>query len=88
MSTQLSELLKDTGGMTPRDFAGSLGISPVSMNRMLSGRIETPPGVIGDAIQLLEDIDYVGALLTEKPELGLQNISYKVFKLLLDTPNL
>jgi len=72
----------DESGMSLSDFAYALGMRPTSLERMVKGLILTPDGVIADAMQILADIDYVDALVEAKPEI--MNISYKVFKLVLD----
>lgn len=68
--------------MSVKDFSYALGVRHTSIERMLRGDIFTPPGVISDAHQVLADIDYVDALVEAKPEL--KEISYKIFKLMLD----
>lgn len=79
--TEIKQLL-DKSSMSLSDFAYALGMRANSLERMVKGIILTPPGVISDAHQVLADIDYVDALVEAKPEI--RNISYKIFKLVLD----
>lgn len=81
--TEIKQLL-DKSGMSLSDFAYCLGMRATSLERMVKGLILTPDGVIADAHQVLADIDYVDALVDAKPEL--QEINYKIFKLVLDCP--
>ena len=81
--TQLSDLLEKSG-MTVADFAYALDVRYTRMVRMLQGTVDVPQGIISDAHQLLADIDYVQSLVDHNPGLG--NISYKVFKTVLDGP--
>ncbi len=79
---ELSQLIDETG-MSVSDFAYAVGTSKSRIERMLNGVYSVPQGLIGDAIQLLEDIDYVKAHFELHPEF--KNMSYKVFKTVLDT---
>jgi len=74
---QLTKLFQESG-MGVADFAYALGIRKQSFTRMMDEVIPTPEGVIADAHQILADIDYVRTL----PDI--EDISYKVFKLVLD----
>jgi hypothetical protein len=74
---ELTKLFNESG-MGIADFAYALGIRKQSFTRMMDGIIPTPEGVIADSHQILADIDYVRSIP------NIENISYKVFKLVLD----
>lgn len=76
----LNELTKlfNESGMSIGDFAYALRIRKQSFTRMMDGVIPTPEGVIADSHQILADIDYARSIP------NIENISYKVFKLVLD----
>lgn len=77
----LSELI-DASGMSVKDFSYAIGVRDTRIQRMLKGDVPTPLGVIGDANQLLADIEYVESLVNHNPDL--KYISYKVWKIVLD----
>jgi ABC-type Fe2+-enterobactin transport system substrate-binding protein len=78
----MSEILEQSG-MSVADFAYALDVRYTRMVRMLQGAVDVPQGIVSDAHQLLADIDYVKAAMQADPALA--EISYKVFKTVLDT---
>jgi len=77
---QLATLLQDSN-MPRVHFAACLGMGIDSFKRMLSGRIPTPPGVIGDATQLLEDIAYNQAILANPDSTEYKQFLYDYYVL-------
>jgi hypothetical protein len=61
-----SQLAAETG-MEPKHLAEALAINYRSLIAFFSGRLEPKPELIGDTIQLLEDIAYEKAAFQANP---------------------
>ena len=87
----LNELV-DASGMSERDFCHALcwmslkkggpRLTLKAFENMLEGAWKVPDGVISDAYQLVADSDYIESVINHNP--NLKNISYKVWKKVLD----
>lgn len=63
--------------------ADILGIGLGSLNNFLSGRKETPPAIIGEMTQILEDIQYWETVFTNFTEQGGELPPIQVLKIAL-----
>lgn len=69
--------IRDKYGLSTIDMARLLDVRDSSMNRWMSGKSDIPDSVIGDLVQIEEDILWLASYLKAHPEIDFTHAHFK-----------